>query len=40
MTLDQGQEAIDIPGGKLVPADFVSGRRVASQLERLSSSAR
>ena len=27
-TLDQGQEAIDIPGGKLVPADLVSGRRV------------
>jgi hypothetical protein len=28
-TLDQGQEAIDIPGGKLVPADLVGGRRVA-----------
>ena len=28
-TLDQGQEAIDIPSGKLVPADLVGGRRVA-----------
>jgi hypothetical protein len=29
VTLDQGQEAIDIPGGKLVAADLVSGRRIA-----------